>query len=113
MVVPAGVNLLHVEKGPGILSPVNRPSKCAFRRSGGVAVRLNRWVNMPEQGYYSADLHVHFGYDRWRYWNSSAWPTTSISFPLHVLDARTEPEWKDEWPAWEAGRGSKSTELIL
>jgi len=57
-------------------------------------------------GYYSADLHVHFGYDR-----LAVLEQLSLADDVHIVPAftfwlrGTEPEWKAEWPAWRAGRG--------
>jgi hypothetical protein len=103
LAAPAGRVVVHVEKGKEY-TPVDRTVEL---RSGGVtdvSIRLDRWVDMPARGYYSADLHVHFGHD-----NPVVLRQLSLADDVHVVPAFTywlrgrEQEWRRDWPAWEEG----------
>lgn len=56
--IPAGVATIKVYKGPEYL--VNE-SKIEIPESGSVSyeISMDRWINMPEKGWYSGDDHLH------------------------------------------------------
>ncbi len=57
--LPAGKWRLAVAKGIEYL-PVFEEFRLAPGQTERRSIRLKRWVNMPEQGWYSGDDHVHF-----------------------------------------------------
>lgn len=58
--VPVGQATLHVERGKEY-RPVDREVVVREGETTKVDVVLRRWVNMAEAGWYSGDLHCHFG----------------------------------------------------
>ena len=61
--VPAGQVTVHVERGKEYY-PVDRVVDVAEDGSTQVDIKLERWIDMAADGWYSADLHVHFGSDK-------------------------------------------------
>lgn len=59
--LPAGAATLHVERGKEYL-PVDRAVRVAADQTARVTVTLDRWVNMPDEGFYSCDVHMHLDY---------------------------------------------------
>lgn len=103
MALPSGRFTIHVERGKEYI-PVNQEGELAPGGSAKIDLALTRWVNMPERGYYSADVHVHFGHDQ-----IEVLKQLSLADDVNLVPALTswlsgrEPEWKSEWPAWEGG----------
>ena len=58
--VPAGKTIIHVERGKEYL-PVDKEVVVGEDQTTEVDITLKRWVNMCKQGWYSADMHCHFG----------------------------------------------------
>ncbi len=61
LVVPAGAIRIEVMRGPEY-RPVRRELTLAAGASDTVRVPLVRLANLPQQGYWSGDLHVHMNY---------------------------------------------------
>ncbi len=96
--VPAGRATIHVERGkeyppveaavdvkPGVVTPTE--------------IRLTRWVNMRQEGWYSSDMHVHFGADRLEVLKQLARADDVNWLPVFSY-------WNDfheKWPAWPHG----------
>ncbi len=79
LVVPAGTVRIDVTRGPEY-RPVHREVTLAAGASDSIKVPLVRLVNLPLQGFWSADLHVHMNYGG-----------TYRNTPAHlVLQARAE-----------------------
>ncbi|HIG27622.1 MAG TPA: hypothetical protein EYQ50_07395 [Verrucomicrobiales bacterium] len=101
--VPRGSILIHVEKGKEWM-PVNLKVEDDGAARIEKTITLKRWINMPALGYYSSDLHMHFGHDR-----PEVLKQLSLADDLHLLPSFTywlrgnEPEWKSSWPQWEGG----------
>lgn len=60
--VPAGNALVHVERGKEYF-PVNKEVLVTDGKVAEVQIFLQRWINMAELGWYSMDMHCHFGAD--------------------------------------------------
>lgn len=58
--VPAGKAVIRVERGKEYL-PVEEQIVISPGRTTEVDITLKRWANMAEEGWYSGDLHCHFG----------------------------------------------------
>ena len=101
ILAPTGGVVVHVEKGKEFL-PVNQPLELKPEEVRELTVRLARWVNLPARGFFSADLHVHFGSDQ-----PAVLRQLSLADDIHVLPAfsywlrGTEAMWPESWPAGE------------
>ena len=101
--VPAGRAIVHVERGKEYL-PAHHSVEVAADQSTELTVTLHRWVNMPQEGWYSCDMHVHFGADDPRVLRQLA-----LADDVHVTPAFTywlrgnEREWVGRWPTWTTG----------
>ena len=60
LTLPAGTALLHVERGKEY-RPVDREVAVGAGETVEVDVTLERWTHMAAEGWYSTDLHCHFG----------------------------------------------------
>ncbi len=60
--VGAGKVIVHVERGKEYYA-VDREVVVPADGTVEVAIELERWVNMVEAGWYSGDIHCHFGAD--------------------------------------------------
>ncbi len=97
--VPAGPANVHVERGKEYL-PVDRPVTIQAGETAELKVELERWIDMKADGWYSADLHVHFGKDDLRVLRQLA-----LADDVNWLPAFSY--WNDfheDWPAWPEGR---------
>ena len=98
ILVPAGNWLLHVEKGKEYLA-VDRAGTTKEGETTDVAIELRRWINLPSDGYFSADLHVHFGQD-----NLQVLRQLALADDVHLVPAfsywlrGTEKSWHAAWP---------------
>lgn len=103
-----GNAIVHIEKGKEYL-PVDLPVEVIAGKTIERTIQLNRWIDMPSEGWYSADLHVHLGQDdprilqqltladdvnlvpafsywlrgRGETWNA-AWPDDSYTTPIEI-----------------------------
>lgn len=60
MNVPAGKAVIHVERGKEYW-PVDKEIVVEKDRTTEVEITLKRWVHMLKEGWYSGDIHCHFG----------------------------------------------------
>jgi hypothetical protein len=60
MNVPAGKAVIHVERGKEYW-PVDKEIIVEKGRTAKVEITLKRWVHMTKEGWYSGDIHCHFG----------------------------------------------------
>ena len=98
MVVPSGPVIVHVEKGKEFLSQdveVDVPEGATITRT----IEMQRWIDMPSTGWYSADLHVHLGFDDPRILEQ-----LSLADDLHLIPSFTYwlrgkgETWQAAWP---------------
>jgi len=96
--VPAGQATVHVERGKEYF-PVDRVVTVEPGQTTQLAVALERWVDMAAEGWYSADLHVHFGNGRLEVLKRLALADDVNWVP--VLSYWND--FKEDWPAWPEG----------
>lgn len=103
MSVPAGPVRIHAERGKEWL-PVDREITVGARANHEETVSLRRWVDLAAEGWFSADLHVHFGHDNPTVLRQLALADDVNLLPVFSLWLRgTEQEWRTAWPAWPEG----------
>jgi hypothetical protein len=106
--------LVHVEKGKEWL-PVNREVRIDLGRTNRITISLRRWIDLPAEGWFSSDLHVHFGHDK-----PDVLRQLSLADDVHVVPAFSvwlrgrETAWPEAWPKWPGGSVVKidATHLI-
>lgn len=98
MDLPPGNAVLHVERGKECV-PVDIEFVAKAGEKVRKSVRMKRWINMPAQGWYSADLHVHLGHD-----NPQILEQLALADDVHLVPAFTYwlrgrgEEWLSRWP---------------
>lgn len=98
MFVPAGKAVVHVEKGKEFL-PVDVEMDVPAGNTIEKTIRIERWIDMPDSGWYSADLHVHLGQDNPRILRQLA-----LADDVHLIPAFTywlrgrRETWNAKWP---------------
>ena len=98
MALPAGKATIHVEKGKEFL-PVDVHVDVAAGQTFEQTIQIKRWINMPQQGWYSADLHVHFGHDDPRVLRQLALADDVHLIPAFTYWLRGRGEsWNANWP---------------
>ncbi len=60
--VPAGKAIIHIERGKEYL-PVNKEISVISGQVAEVSIVMERWIDMASLGWYSMDIHCHFGAD--------------------------------------------------
>ncbi|MHC4354956.1 MAG: hypothetical protein ACYS0H_19825, partial [Planctomycetota bacterium] len=60
MTVRAGKAVIHVERGKEYW-PVDKEIAVRKGQNSKVEITLKRWVHMSKEGWYSGDIHCHFG----------------------------------------------------
>jgi len=96
--VPAGKAVVHVEKGKEFF-PVDVEVEVAAGEEVEKTIRIERWIDMPERGWYSADLHVHLGYDDPRILRQLALADDVNLVPSFTYWLRGRGEtWSAKWP---------------
>lgn len=100
--VPAGKAIIHIERGNEYI-PVNQKAVVHENKTTQVDITLKRWANMVEEGWYSADIHCHFGVDNPRVLKQTALADDVNMEPVLSVwhGRRTEPlksklKWKYE-----------------
>lgn len=58
--VPASKAIIHIERGKEYL-PVDKEIIIAQNQTTKVDIILKRWISMYKEGWYSSDMHCHFG----------------------------------------------------
>jgi hypothetical protein len=103
MELPPGSGVLHVEKGKEWL-PERREFQLQKGQTTRIRVKLKRWINLPKDGWYSADMHVHFGHDQLKVMRQLA-----LADDVHLVPAFSawlrgnEKVWSRDWPVWDSG----------
>jgi hypothetical protein len=96
--VPAGAVVVHVEKGKEYRS-VDIPLNLKAGETVTRIIKLKRWIDMPSEGWYSADLHVHLGQDDPRILKQLALADDVHLIPAFTYWLRGKGEtWETEWP---------------
>jgi hypothetical protein len=95
MEVPAGRVVVHVERGKEYV-PYETQINITAGAKNRLQIPLERWINLSAQGWYSADLHVHFGHD-----NPGILRQLARADDVNLVPAFTYwNEFPEQWPTW-------------
>lgn len=98
MELPTGNAIVHIEKGKEYV-PVDRSVLLEAGPAIEQTIQLKRWVDMPAEGWYSADMHVHLGQDNPRILEQLALADDVHLMPVFTYWLRGRGEtWEAEWP---------------
>jgi len=101
--VPAGKATVHIERGKEYF-PVDKQVTIETNQTTTVEITLKRWVSMCREGWYSADLHCHFGLDNPAVLKQLALADDINLEPILTLWNHQRTETSDEaWPNWPTG----------
>jgi len=101
--VPPGKAVIHVERGKEYW-PVDKEIVVAPGQLAKVEITLKRWVHMSTEGWYSADLHCHFGLDNLKILKQLALADDVNFEPLLSLWNHQRPDPPGGvWPDWPGG----------
>ncbi len=134
--VPAGNAVIHIERGKEY-RPVDKEIVVQPNQTTTVDIALERWVNMAKEGWYSADMHCHFGLGDLRVlkqlaladdinfepvstlWNhqrgnppNGAWPDSLTDFSVHA-DATHVVTFRNQEIERIGGEAFESTGALL
>ena len=101
--VPVGKAIVHIERGKEYL-PVDKEIIIVNNQTTKVDIVLKRWISMYKEGWYSSDMHCHFGLDNLEILKQLAL-ADDINFELILtLWNHQQSNTSDErWPDWQAG----------
>jgi hypothetical protein len=98
--VPAGKAMIHVERGKEY-RPFNREVVVVEEQTRSLNIALERWVNMAAEGWYSGDMHCHFGVEDIRVLKQSALADDINFEPILTLwNQREYAAPRGGWPQW-------------
>jgi len=100
--VPAGKATIHVERGKEY-RPVDKEVVVKPSQTTNVDITLERWVNMAKEGWYSADMHCHFGLGDLRILKQLALADDINFEPLLTLWNHQTKTPAGSWPSWPGG----------
>ena len=101
--VPAGNAVIHIERGKEY-RPVDKEVALQPNQTATVDIALERWINMSKEGWYSADMHCHFGLGNLTVLKQLALADDINFEPLSTLWNHQRGNMSDEaWPDWPAG----------
>ncbi|MCA9190632.1 MAG: CehA/McbA family metallohydrolase [Planctomycetales bacterium] len=96
--VPAGTLHVHIEKGKEYF-PIDDVLVLESNHTTDHTVQLVRWIDLTESGWYSADLHVHFGQQDPKILRQLALADDVNLVPAFSYWLRgREESWRDNWP---------------
>jgi hypothetical protein len=100
---PAGNAVIHIERGKEY-RPVDKETIVQPNQTANVDITLERWVNMWREGWYSADVHCHFGVNNLRVLKQLALADDVNFEPILTLWNHQRGNTSDEaWPDWPSG----------
>jgi len=103
--VPAGKAIIHIERGKEYL-PVDKEIIIVNNQTTKVDITLKRWISMYKEGWYSSDMHCHFGLDNLEILKQLALADDINFEPILTLWNHQQSSTSDErWPGWQAGPG--------
>jgi hypothetical protein len=101
--VPTGKATIHIERGKEY-RPVDKEVTVETNQTTHVEITLKRWINMYREGWYSADMHCHFGLDNLTVLKQLALADDINLEPILTLWNHQRTETSDEaWPDWPTG----------
>lgn len=100
---PTGKATIHVERGKEY-RPVDKEVTIETNRTTHVEITLKRWIDMCREGWYSADMHCHFGLDDPAVLKQLALADDINLEPILTLWNHQRTKTSDEvWPNWKTG----------
>ena len=103
MTVPSGKAIIHIERGKEY-RPIDKEVTVETDQTTDVNITLQRWVNMCREGWYSADMHCHFGLDNPTVLKQIALADDINLEPILTLWNQQRTKTSDEaWPNWPNG----------
>ena len=100
---PTGKAIIHIERGKEYL-PVDKEITVKTNQTTHVVITLKRWINMSREGWYSADIHCHFGLDNPSVLKQLALADDINLEPILTLWNHQRTGKSDEaWPNWPTG----------
>jgi hypothetical protein len=101
--VPVGKATIHVERGKEY-RPIDKEVVVQPNQTTNVDIPLERWVNLCKEGWYSADMHCHFGLGDLRILKQLALADDINFEPLMSLwNHQTKTPAGGSWPDWPGG----------
>jgi hypothetical protein len=95
--------MIHVERGKEYL-PVDEEIIVEASQTSKVEIVLKRWINMCEEGWYSSDIHCHFGLNDLRILKQLALADDVNFEPILTLWNHQSPDPAGGiWPDWPSG----------
>ncbi len=105
MTVPVGKAAIHIERGKEYW-PVDKEIVVQKNRTTEVEVTLRRWVHMTKEGWYSGDVHCHFGLNDLKVLKQLALADDVNFEPILTLWNHQSPmSAGGVWPDWPGGSG--------
>ncbi|HUV41848.1 MAG TPA: CehA/McbA family metallohydrolase [Sedimentisphaerales bacterium] len=108
MTVPPGEITIHLERGKEYL-PLEKAVFVKPNQTTHVELTLERWINMAQRGWYSCDIHCHFGVDNLTILRQSALADDINFQPVLTFWNHQKNIWTrgvtrpDTWPQWPLG----------
>ncbi len=103
MKVPVGKAVIHVERGKEYW-PVDKEIVVEKNRTAKVEIALKRWIHMAKEGWYSGDVHCHFGLNDLRILRQLALADDVNFEPILTLWNHQSPmPAGGVWPDWPGG----------
>lgn len=101
--VPAGKAVVHIERGKEYL-PVDKEIIIVQNQTTEVDITLKRWISMYKEGWYSSDMHCHFGLDNLEILKQLALADDINLEPILTLwNHQRSSTPNDRWPDWQTG----------
>ncbi len=101
--VPAGRAVIHIERGKEY-RPVDKEIVVQPNQTTSADITLERWVNMRKEGWYSTDMHCHFGLGNLTILKQLALADDINFEPLLTLwNHQTKTPADGNWPTWPGG----------
>jgi hypothetical protein len=98
--VPASTAVVHVERGKEY-RPTDKEIAVQPDQTINIDITLERWINMSKEGWYSADMHCHFGLGNPAVLKQLALADDINFEPLLTLwNHQTKLPADGSWPSW-------------
>ncbi|MBN2315650.1 MAG: CehA/McbA family metallohydrolase [Sedimentisphaerales bacterium] len=112
--IPTGTATIHIERGKEY-RPVDKEVTVETDQTTYVKITLERWINMSREGWYSADMHCHFGLDNPTVLKQLALADDINLEPILTLWNHQQTDTTDDaWPNWPTGSSfSASGQYII
>lgn len=112
--VPVGKAIVHIERGKEYL-PVDREIIIVNNQATKVDITLKRWISMYKEGWYSSDMHCHFGLENIEILKQLALADDINFEPILTLwNHQRRSTSNERWPDWQTGPSvyANSTHMI-